>query len=540
MIPNSVTNIGRYAFSACESLSSIVIPNSVTNIGEGAFSDCECLSSVVIPNSVTSIGRYAFWGCTKLADMTCEAVAEPTTYVSAFQDSQTHNGTLRVPAESVDKYKAAEGWSEWGNIVAIGTPDTGEGQPDTDVSQYDNVVYVNNVEGRPGSQVTLSVQMDNVAPVYGYEFRLHLPKGVTVATETDAYGDINPMVTLTTSRTSATRHTFESSINAEGMLTVLCYSTKKYTFSGNSGEVAQIVLDIADDVEAGDYPIIIRGEAISLEGVTPEIEFIKSTLAISDFKVGDANGDTKVNVGDITTIAGYILGSSSGNFVFKGADANEDNKVNVGDITTIAGMILNGTANSAKSRNVKSVGSAQFSLADVAVIRGGEIVVPVYVKNSEAAFSSFQFDVNVPESFKVKGINANANRVALDYLQGAEIENGVCRVLGYSLRDRMVRGTEGAVVYLTLSAEDVMEGTYDFSISNGVFAQGNSTIESAEVKATITVADATAIFGIASANQLVIVYDVNGRAVKNGVKASDCLDGLSKGIYIVNGVKIVK
>lgn len=411
---------------------------------------------------------------------------------------------------------------------------------DTDIAQYDNVVYVNKVEGRPGSQVTLSVQMNNADPVYGYEFRLYLPAGVTVATETDAYGDTNPMVTLTTGRTSTTRHTFESSINAEGMLTVLCYSTKKYTFVGNSGEVAQIVLNVADNVEAGDYPIIIKGEAISLEGLTPEIDHIKSTLTISDFKLGDANGDTKVNVGDITTIAGYILGSTSGNFVFKGADANEDNKVNVGDITTIAGMILNGTANSAKSRIAKSVGSAQFGLADAIVACGGEIVVPVYVKNSEAAFSSFQFDVNVPEGFKVKGINANANRVALDYLQSAEMENGVCRVLGYSLRDRMVRGTEGAVVYLTLSAEDVKEGTYDFSISNGVFAQGNSIIESAEVKATITVADATAIFGIASADQQVTVYDVNGRAVKSGIKASDCLDGLSKGIYIVNGVKIVK
>lgn len=411
---------------------------------------------------------------------------------------------------------------------------------DTDITQYDNVVYVNSVEGRPGSQVTLSVQMNNADPVYGYEFRLYLPAGVTVATETDAYGDTNPMVTLTTGRTSAIRHTFESSINAEGMLTVLCYSTKKYTFVGNSGEVAQIVLDVADNVEAGDYPIIIKGEAISLEGLTPEIDYIKSTLTISDFKLGDANGDTKVNVGDITTIAGYILGSTSGNFVFKGADANEDNKVNVGDITAIAGMILNGTANSVKSRMAMSVGSAQFGLADAIVARGGEIGLPVYVKNSESAFSSFQFDVNVPEGFKVKGINANANRVALDYLQSAEMENGVCRVLGYSLRDRMVRGTEGAVVYLTLSAEDVKEGTYDFSISNGVFAQGNSIIESAEVKATITVADATAIFGIASADQQVTVYDVNGRAVKSGIKASDCLDGLSKGIYIVNGVKIVK
>lgn len=411
---------------------------------------------------------------------------------------------------------------------------------DTDVSQYDNVVYVNKVEGRPGSQVTLSVQMDNVAPVYGYEFRLHLPEGVTVATETDAYGDTNPMVTLSTGRTSATRHTFESSLNEQGMLTVLCYSTKKYTFLNNSGEVAQIVLNVSDDVVAGDYPIIIKGEAVSLENATPEIEYIKSTLTISDFKLGDANGDTKVNVGDITAVAGYILGSPSDNFVFKGADANEDNKVNVGDITTIASMILDGTANNAKARIAMAECAAEFYLDDAVMERGNDVVIPVFVNNTESAFSSFQFDVNLPAGFNMKSVSANADRIKLDCLQYADMGDGVCRVLGYSIKERMVRGTEGALVYMTLSADEALDDTYDLSISNGVFAKGTSTIETSEVKAVITVADATSISGISSANQKVTVYDVNGRAVKTGVKASGCLDGLSKGIYIVNGVKVVK
>lgn len=39
-ISNSVTNIGKYAFFDCKSLTSINIPNSVTNIGDRAFGNC--------------------------------------------------------------------------------------------------------------------------------------------------------------------------------------------------------------------------------------------------------------------------------------------------------------------------------------------------------------------------------------------------------------------------------------------------------------------------------------------------------------------
>lgn len=46
-IPNSVTTIGKLAFSSCVNLTSAEIPNSVTTIGKNAFFECDNLTLIV-------------------------------------------------------------------------------------------------------------------------------------------------------------------------------------------------------------------------------------------------------------------------------------------------------------------------------------------------------------------------------------------------------------------------------------------------------------------------------------------------------------
>ncbi len=85
-IPNSVTNIGRDAFSGCLGLTSITIPNSVTSIGYSAFHGCQHLTSIAIPKSVTDIETFAFTGCSELTNFTI-----PNSVISigdrAFEDT---------------------------------------------------------------------------------------------------------------------------------------------------------------------------------------------------------------------------------------------------------------------------------------------------------------------------------------------------------------------------------------------------------------------------------------------------------------------
>ncbi|MDD6061750.1 MAG: leucine-rich repeat domain-containing protein, partial [Oscillospiraceae bacterium] len=69
-IPDSVTNIGKWAFGYCTSLTSVTIGDSVTHIGAYAFYKCTSLTSVTIGDSVTSIGNSAFRYCTSLTSVT--------------------------------------------------------------------------------------------------------------------------------------------------------------------------------------------------------------------------------------------------------------------------------------------------------------------------------------------------------------------------------------------------------------------------------------------------------------------------------------
>ncbi len=118
-IPSSVTSIGDWAFWGCSSLTSVTIGSSVTSIGDYAFASCDSLTSVTIGSSVTSIGDNAFANCGALTDVYCLAENVPSTDSYAFTGSSYETATLHVPAGSVEKYKAAEPWKDFGKIEGL-------------------------------------------------------------------------------------------------------------------------------------------------------------------------------------------------------------------------------------------------------------------------------------------------------------------------------------------------------------------------------------------------------------------------------------
>ena len=118
----NITIIANEAFRN-RSLKSIVLPNNLTKIGDYAFYGNQ-LTSVTIPNSVTSIGRSAFYD-NQLTSVTIHAVNPPTvnpptvnspTIIGSMFGNKTFL-KIYVPAQSIDAYRKAKGWSEYAYAI---------------------------------------------------------------------------------------------------------------------------------------------------------------------------------------------------------------------------------------------------------------------------------------------------------------------------------------------------------------------------------------------------------------------------------------
>ena len=113
-IPNAVTEIQQGTFYGCTSLSNVTIPNTVTSIGQQAFNSCTSLTSLTIPGSVTSMGDYIFRNCSGLTNIFMQPITPPTASDNLFSGC-TSLQTIYVPKGSATVYDTTP-WNNY-NIV---------------------------------------------------------------------------------------------------------------------------------------------------------------------------------------------------------------------------------------------------------------------------------------------------------------------------------------------------------------------------------------------------------------------------------------
>ncbi len=100
-ISPSVTSIGPYAFSSCNSMTSVTIPNSVTTIGEYAFSSCNSMTSVTIPDKITTIPKHAFRDCSMLSTISIPTSVTDIddnafSFCKSLSSVSLHDGIVRI------------------------------------------------------------------------------------------------------------------------------------------------------------------------------------------------------------------------------------------------------------------------------------------------------------------------------------------------------------------------------------------------------------------------------------------------------------
>lgn len=121
-LPNSVGHIPDGLFKGCTSLTSVNIPNSVKRISNDAFGGCTSLTSVTIPDAVEYLGNYSFDGCTSLTTIYALPTTPPECGSDPFRNVPK-TAVVYIPKGSFKGYFVAKGWDHFTDYREMGAFD---------------------------------------------------------------------------------------------------------------------------------------------------------------------------------------------------------------------------------------------------------------------------------------------------------------------------------------------------------------------------------------------------------------------------------
>ena len=487
IIGNSVTTIGKEAFSGCSGLTSVTIPDSVTSIGSYAFRGCSSLTSVTIGNSVTSISPSTFSGCSSLTSVIWNAKNYP---VSSIISSPFYSIRTQITEFVIgDKVMSIPDWICWemSNLksVTIGNSVTSIGCKAfhccnglTSVTIPNSVTSIDDSFSHCDGLISLKC-MPNVPPsLYGggtvlpnrTSFIIYVPYGCKAIYENSERWSWRNLRMLSDS-------------NGDDVVNEIDYSG-----------VANYIM--------GDTPAVFDAEASDV----------------------DVNGtvDVRDNVGIANIIStGSIYGGTSNNAkaaMSKGAAMP--------------------TTDESDAENVIYVENVSGS-------KNSQVELSVRMKNA-SDIRGFQFDLYLPEGVSMAA-NAKAS-LSSDRLAAGdahtlmvnEVSDGAVRFLCSSMNDESFAGGDGEIATLTVNiADNVANGEYDVVVKNALMTETDisKSYEADNIKSALTVLDQTGVETVTADDERRdgTIYTVGGQLVGKKSTTSQ----LRKGVYIRNGKKFV-
>jgi len=334
--PNGLVYAGRVAYKYKGTMptnTSITLKEGTLGVADKAFYECDKLTAIIIPEGVTTIGSYAFYNCSGLTSVTVKT-KEPLCINDLTFTNRT-NATLYVPAGSKATYEAADYWKQFKEIVEMPKP-----VEVTDISQMDNVIYIEPTEVISGNQAVLSVKMKNNVAIQTIQFDLYLPDGVTIVANED-----QELVTASKARINKFSY-FQSSKQDDGALRLLAQATTTNVPAGD-GEICRVTVSVPEGMDEGDYPIYFKNAKMIEKNNTshsPDPNIVQCKLSVLEYAPGDANSDGSIDAIDFNMVGNYILGNHrQDNFSIRAADFNDDGYVDAIDFNMVANYILYGS-----------------------------------------------------------------------------------------------------------------------------------------------------------------------------------------------------
>ena len=344
-LPNSLIRINDFAFSNCTALTDIAFGSSLKIINDYAFSYCSALTEVVIPKNVTYVGRGAFGYQPALTSVTCLAMTPP---VASLNPSTVFNSysiaTLYVHESVVEAYQQAIPWKYFSNIVGI-----------IPKFEEDGITY----ELVGGKSVSVSNKVDS-----HYSGTLTIPE--TVLHEGRTYDIVGIGENAFNGDTQLEHVVLPGTIYSIDYAAFQgCSSLKTINFEQGLDSIASLAFDGCDALEtincqpivppimvskncftmaAYDNAILrVPNESIRLYHESERWSEFYNIVRMESIEQGDANGDFKVDVSDITALIDYIAGTNTDNINTMLMDLNYDGDVTIADVTILIDTVLNST-----------------------------------------------------------------------------------------------------------------------------------------------------------------------------------------------------
>lgn len=491
------------------------------NVGEGGY---------ITHGNTTIMGENKI-GVGEGDDITIKIVANEGYHIDAVKLDGTN-----VKSQLVGNELTIENMTADKNLTVTFEADKTE--PDEPVVTTENTLTLSNVTANIGTTVTFPIGLNNVDEITALQMDLHLPKGITLAT--DEYGDVK----IETTNRVSNKHTVDCSKIADGSYRIICYSTKNNTFTGNSGELFSLSLIVGSELTDGNYEITATNIELSDKtGTAYPGQDVKGVITVKSYMPGDVDGNGQHSINDVVCIINYVLNRPNTTFIESAADLDGNGEISVNDaVLLISKYILGTTSNARMATRAVAVSNGEnyMSIDDVKMQPGEVKTIEVMMTNERDDIRGMQCDITLPE-----GISFLYDEDAEDYVtassripkklvlsSGMQDENTL-RVAGVCTGSSCIYGNTGSVFTFKVKAnENIMAGMYEIKMSNMELSYGEAidVADRSSVLEILNEANGIAtIFSNGKANSE--VYDLNGRRVNESMT--------KKGIFIVNGKKVL-
>ena len=387
-VPSTIKKISDYAFAECPDLESVVFPTSVISLGGYLFLTYESskLKSVTFLNpepveldhtylslndkvfvlvpkqyvdryrntyrwedmNIKAIGSIAESITMGAAELTLEVGNESQLQCTVLPETAENKSvtwnTSDASVVTVDEMGNLIAVSEGEAVVSATTNDGTNlvanckikvvGAKATDITQFKDVIYVEKTKAFIGKSATLSIRMKHEMDVAGFQFNMLLPEGFSIKKISRGEG-ISAL-----DENDENIYTFKTSDKKDGSRFFLCYSVTNTAMPKGDIEIAKVEVNVPEDIEAGEYGVILKKEEMAFGTESKKVDFVNSMFTVTNCIIGDVNNDGIITVSDITSLGQYLIDNNDAVINKSAADANGDGEVTVGDITTIATMII--------------------------------------------------------------------------------------------------------------------------------------------------------------------------------------------------------